>query len=235
MNPYPQSRFTNGLTSGLYILAIFAIGYCFSGQVVSAKASENPPAASKAPEDSSIEIPGTFKNLPGAKDAVTSKQSVEEFQPTPTNPSTKMQLVIDEKKGVTSIPNKNVVINPPKSIVVNLPGEGNIGDFQDFHATAYCLKGRTASGATTQQGMIAADPRVLPLGTVVHIRAGSYTGTYTVTDTGSRIKGRVVDVYVPTYKEAKQFGRRQVKIKVIGRAKRNNNSSRSSNVLADIK
>ena len=83
--------------------------------------------------------------------------------------------------------------------------------------------------------MIAADPRVLPLGTVVHIRAGSYTGTYTVTDTGSRIKGRIVDVYVPTYKEAKQFGRRQVKIKVISRAKRNTNSSRSSNVLADIK
>ena len=233
MNQYPQSRFTNGLTSGLYILAIFAIGYCFSGQVVSAKADDNPPAASKAPEDNSIEIPGIFKNLPGAKDAVTSKQSVEEFQPTQTNPSTKVQLVIDEKKGVTSIPNKNVVINPPKSIVVNLPGEGNIGDFQDFHATAYCLKGRTASGATTQQGMIAADPRVLPLGTVVHLRAGSYTGTYTVTDTGSRIKGRVVDVYVPTYKEAKQFGRRQVKIKVIGRTKRNNSSR--SNVLADIK
>ena len=114
MNQYPQSRFTNGLTSGLYILAIFAIGYCFSGNVVSANAADNPPAASKASEDNSIEIPGTFKNLPGAKDAVTSKQSVEEFQPTPTNPTTKAQLVIDEKKGVTSIPNKNVVINPNK-------------------------------------------------------------------------------------------------------------------------
>ncbi len=232
MNPYPQSRFTNGLTSGLYILAIFAIGYCFSGNVVSANTDDNPPAASKASEDNSIEIPGTFKNLPGAKDAVTSKQSVEEFQPAPTNSTTKAQLVIDEKKGVTNIPNKNVVINPNKSVVVV---EGDRGDFQEFHATAYCLKGRTASGATTQQGMIAADPRVLPLGTVVHIRAGSYTGTYTVTDTGSRIKGRIVDVYVPTYKEAKQFGRRQVKIKVIGRAKRSTNSSRSSNVLADIK
>ena len=232
MNQYPQSRFTNGLTSGLYILAIFAIGYCFSGQIVSADASDNPPAA-KASEDNSIEIPGTFKNLPGAKDAVTSKQSVEEFQPTPTIPSNKAQLVIDEKKGVTSITNKNAVINPNKGIAVSPLSEGDRGDFQEFHATAYCLKGRTASGATTQQGMIAADPRVLPLGTVVHIRAGSYTGTYTVTDTGSRIKGRLVDVYVPTYKEAKQFGRRQIKIKVIGRTRRD--SSRSSNVLADIK
>ena len=36
-------------------------------------------------------------------------------------------------------------------------------------------------------------------------------------DTGGKIKGRLVDVYVPTYKEAVQFGRQQVKIKVIGR------------------
>ena len=66
--------------------------------------------------------------------------------------------------------------------------------------------------------MIAADPRVLPLGTVVHLRAGRYTGTYTVMDTGGLIKGRIVDVYVPTHREAMEFGRRQVKIKVIGRA-----------------
>lgn len=233
MNPYPQSRFTKGLSSGLYILAIFAIGYCFSGNVVSAKASDNPPAVSKTDEVTSIEIPGTFKNLPAAKDAVTSKRQVEEFQSTPTGPSTRAQLVIDEKKGVTNITNKNVVINPNKGIAVSPSNEGDKGDFQDFHATAYCLKGRTASGETTQQGMIAADPKVLPLGTVVHIRAGNYTGTYRVTDTGSRIKGRIIDVYVPTYKEAKLFGRRPVKIKVIGGTKRN--SSRGSNVLADIK
>ncbi|MGA9768431.1 MAG: 3D domain-containing protein [Blastocatellia bacterium] len=235
MNQYPQSGFTKGLSSGLYILAIFAIGYCFSGNVVLADTDDNPPAASKASEDNSIEIPGTFKNLPGAKDAVTSKQSVEEFQPASINPSTRTELVIDEKKGVTSIPNKNAPVNPNKSGIVTASGEGDRADFREFHATAYCLKGRTASGATTQQGMIAADPRVLPLGTVVHIRAGQYTGTYTVTDTGSRIKGHIVDVYVPTYKEAKQFGRRQVKIRVIGRAKRGNNSSHSSTVLADIK
>jgi 3D (Asp-Asp-Asp) domain-containing protein len=234
MNQYPQSGFTKGLSSGLSILAIFSIGYCFSGNVVSAKAYDNPPAASKASQDTSIEIPGTFKDLPGAKDAVTSKRPVEEFQATPTNAS-KAQLTIDEKKGVTISPNKGVIINPNRAAIVGPSVEGAIGDFQDFHATAYCLKGRTASGATVQQGMIAADPRVLPLGTIVHIRAGTYTGTYKVTDTGGRIKGRIVDVYVPTYKEAKQFGRRQVKIKVISRTKRNTDSSRGNNVLADIK
>jgi 3D (Asp-Asp-Asp) domain-containing protein len=63
--------------------------------------------------------------------------------------------------------------------------------------------------------MIAADPSVLPLGTVVHLRAGRYTGTYTVMDTGGRIKGRRVDVYVESHREAIEFGRRQVKLKVL--------------------
>lgn len=86
---------------------------------------------------------------------------------------------------------------------------------RDFHATAYCLKGRTASGTYVKKGIIAADPKVLPLGTVVHIKAGKYTGTYTVADTGSRIRGKKVDIYVPTYREAMSFGRQKVKIKVV--------------------
>jgi hypothetical protein len=36
-------------------------------------------------------------------------------------------------------------------------------------------------------------------------------------DTGGRIKGRLVDVYVPTHREALEFGRQKVKLKVIGR------------------
>ncbi|MEW6209568.1 MAG: 3D domain-containing protein [Acidobacteriota bacterium] len=92
-------------------------------------------------------------------------------------------------------------------------------NFLEFQATAYCLKGRTASGEYVRPGIIAADPRVLPLGTVVHIKAGRHTGTYTVADTGGLIKGRKVDIYFPTRREAIQFGRQRVMIKVVGRSK----------------
>ncbi len=90
-------------------------------------------------------------------------------------------------------------------------------DFLEFQATAYCLKGRTASGEYVRPGIIAADPRVLPLGTIVHIKAGRHTGTYTVSDTGGLIKGRKVDIYFPTRREAIQFGRQRVMVKVVSR------------------
>jgi 3D (Asp-Asp-Asp) domain-containing protein len=88
----------------------------------------------------------------------------------------------------------------------------------EFDATAYSLAGPTASGLTARKGMIAADPRILPLGTVVRIRAGNYSGTYCVMDTGGRIRGRKIDIFVPNRREALGFGRRSVRLKILGRA-----------------
>ncbi len=79
-----------------------------------------------------------------------------------------------------------------------------------FSATAYCLKGRTASGAGVRRGIVAADPRVLPLGTRISLNAGTYTGSYVVADTGGAIKGRKLDIWVSSCSEARRFGRRTV-------------------------
>ena len=84
-----------------------------------------------------------------------------------------------------------------------------------FHASAYAIQGRTRSGVKTSAGVLAADPRVLPLGTVVQVNAGKYSGVYTVHDTGGAIKGNRVDVWMPTTKEARRFGRRNVKLVVL--------------------
>ena len=87
--------------------------------------------------------------------------------------------------------------------------------FFEFEATAYSLKGRTASGQYVQPGVIAADPKVLPLGTVVELKAGDYSGNYTVLDTGGAIKGSRIDIYMPSQKDAMSFGRQTVKLRVI--------------------
>ena len=84
-----------------------------------------------------------------------------------------------------------------------------------YTATAYALKGRTASGHWVTKGVVAADPRVLPLGTKIQIDGGKYSGIYIVRDTGARIKGRKLDIWMPSVKEARQFGRRKVHVTVV--------------------
>ena len=84
-------------------------------------------------------------------------------------------------------------------------------------ATAYCQSGITRSGQRTRTGVIAADPRVLPLGSTVRIDApdDAQDGVYRVADTGSGIKGREVDIYMASCGRAKRFGRRTVTVYVL--------------------
>jgi hypothetical protein len=63
--------------------------------------------------------------------------------------------------------------------------------------------------------LIAADPRVLPIGTRVRVEAGPWTGEYLVADTGGAIRGRKIDIWTPSSREAMQFGRRAVKLTVL--------------------
>ena len=84
-----------------------------------------------------------------------------------------------------------------------------------YVATAYSLKGRTASGRMVTRGLIAADPSVLPLGSRVRLEHPGYSGEYIVADTGGAIRGRHIDIWTPTSSEAMRFGRRTVKLTVL--------------------
>jgi 3D (Asp-Asp-Asp) domain-containing protein len=86
---------------------------------------------------------------------------------------------------------------------------------ETYTATAYSLRGRTASGMPVTQGIIAADPRVLPLGSRVRIDAGSYSGEYLVADTGGAVRGKRIDIWTPSTRDAMRFGRRAVKLTVL--------------------
>jgi 3D (Asp-Asp-Asp) domain-containing protein len=74
--------------------------------------------------------------------------------------------------------------------------------------TAYCLNGLTRRDHYTRQGIVAADPRVFPLGRYVEIYVGrNYYGRFLVDDTGRAIKGNILDIWTPTCREARLFGR----------------------------
>ncbi len=83
-----------------------------------------------------------------------------------------------------------------------------------FVATAYSLRGKMANGQSVHQGAIAADPRVLPIGTIVHIEG---MGQFVVKDTGGAIKGNRIDVWMPNRGNAMKFGRRTVLLKVLSK------------------
>jgi 3D (Asp-Asp-Asp) domain-containing protein len=65
------------------------------------------------------------------------------------------------------------------------------------------------------KGLIAADPRLLPLGSRVRLEAGGYSGEYLVADTGGAIRGRRIDIWTSSSSEAMRFGRRAVKLTVL--------------------
>ncbi|HET9424340.1 MAG TPA: 3D domain-containing protein [Gemmatimonadaceae bacterium] len=73
--------------------------------------------------------------------------------------------------------------------------------------TSYCLRGTTRRGRYVRPGIIAADPRFFPLSRYVELYIGrEYYGRFLVDDTGRKIKGNHIDVWLPSCRDAKIFG-----------------------------
>jgi 3D (Asp-Asp-Asp) domain-containing protein len=85
----------------------------------------------------------------------------------------------------------------------------------EFLATAYSHDGITKSGLPATTGLIAADPMVLPIGSLVQMDSTEYRGLYQVMDTGRLIKGKRIDVFIPDINSALAFGARRVDITVL--------------------
>lgn len=89
----------------------------------------------------------------------------------------------------------------------------------EVEATAYSYKeaGLTPYTATgidlrINPKVIAVDPRVIPLGSMVHVHG---YGVYLAADTGGAIKGNKIDVHMNDVASALQFGRRRVKVTIL--------------------
>lgn len=80
-------------------------------------------------------------------------------------------------------------------------------------AVAYHLPGNTASGLPVGPGVIAVDPSVIPLGTRVFVPG---YGAAVAADTGTAIRGNIIDLWMPSTARARAWGRRTVTITVYG-------------------
>ncbi|ABV62522.1 MULTISPECIES: LysM peptidoglycan-binding and 3D domain-containing protein [Bacillus] len=88
-------------------------------------------------------------------------------------------------------------------------------------ATAYTandggISGITATGVNLNKNpnakVIAVDPSVIPLGSKVYVEG---YGEAIAADTGGAIKGNKIDVHVPSKSQAKNWGVKSVKVKVL--------------------
>lgn len=85
-----------------------------------------------------------------------------------------------------------------------------------YVATAYADRGVTASGQLAHTHVVAADPDVLPIGSRIKVRrAGRYSGEYVVADTGEKIQGRRIDIFIPSVMACKKFGTKEVSVRVL--------------------
>jgi 3D (Asp-Asp-Asp) domain-containing protein/peptidoglycan hydrolase CwlO-like protein len=76
-------------------------------------------------------------------------------------------------------------------------------------ATGYAIHGTTATGIQTGWGVVAVDPSVIPLGTRMFVPG---YGEGVAADTGSAVKGNIIDLWFPTREQALEWGRRTVSI-----------------------
>jgi 3D (Asp-Asp-Asp) domain-containing protein len=86
-----------------------------------------------------------------------------------------------------------------------------------FTATAYCTGRVTATGTAPTKKTVAADPAVLPLGSQIRLTGldKRHNGVYVVRDTGARVRGRRIDLYMRDCHEAVRFGRRSASVSIL--------------------
>lgn len=120
-------------------------------------------------------------------------------------------------------PKTKVVSVGTKVVTANVSRSSEPSSGKEFYvtATAYTpncagCSGISAAGlnlrANPDMKVIAVDPKVIPLGTKVWVEG---YGNAVAADTGGAIKGKKIDVLVPTTSKAKSWGRKKVRIKVL--------------------
>ena len=123
-----------------------------------------------------------------------------------------------------------ITLNAPVNEVVNVGVGGTVtakdGTVYQYNyrkqmeATAYTyIPGKTtmttATGERLRKGIVAVDPKVIPLHTKMFITGSVEYGLGVAEDTGGVIKGNIVDLAYMSYSECIQFGRRQMQVYIL--------------------
>ena len=180
---------------------------------------ENAPVAKKAVQEAPVKEEAPVSETPAVEEkAWTSGNENEEVQ-TPVQEEAPVQdAPVKEEAPVQDAPVKEEapvqetpVVEEP---VQEKPAqENNSGSYTtQMQATAYTATGnRTATGTVPKKGTIAVDPDVIPLGTELYVEG---YGNGIAEDTGSAVKGNIIDLYMDSEQQARDWGRRNVNVTI---------------------
>jgi len=145
--------------------------------------------------------------------------------------STRTYLVkyVNGKAVEEAVYSESVIVEPVDEIAnVGIGGTVTAKDGTVYHysyrkqmeATAYTYLPpyttmTTATGQTLRKGIVAVDPRVIPLHTKMFITGSVEYGYGIAEDTGGAIKGNIIDLAYMSYDECIQFGRRQMQVYIL--------------------
>ena len=125
-------------------------------------------------------------------------------------------------KGITSLlfgKKEKIVIEKEPVVITKVEKVEKEVDWFHFVATGYSaddpVQGTnniTATGKEVHEGIVAVDPKVIPLGTKIEIKG---IGTFIAEDTGGKIKGNRIDIFFNSKDEAKKFGKKGVWVRVL--------------------
>ncbi|MEW9667867.1 3D domain-containing protein [Ammoniphilus sp. 3BR4] len=97
------------------------------------------------------------------------------------------------------------------------------GPWMNFTATWYTPAGGVGNGLTTASGLkvseqvIAVDPSVIPLGSVIEVKyPDGRIERKLAADTGGAVKGQKIDIFCWERKEALQNGRQKIQVRIVG-------------------
>jgi 3D (Asp-Asp-Asp) domain-containing protein len=103
------------------------------------------------------------------------------------------------------------ITEPETAVDIAAAGSTNATFRIRVDAVAYYLPGRTASGLPVGKGVVAVDPKLIPLGTRLFVPG---YGRGVAADVGTAIKGRIIDLWMPNTAAARKWGRKTVTITI---------------------
>ena len=135
------------------------------------------------------------------------------------------------KEEIVTEPVSEIIEKGTNNLIVTSRGNTSYRKAVTMTATAYDLSfescgkrpgdkyyGLTASGTKVRPGVVAVDPKVIPLGTKLYVKSLDGTKDYgfaVAEDTGGAIKGNKIDLFFHNSKDVYKFGRRKVKVYIL--------------------